>query len=89
MRRPVRTRLSLMARIDRHILIGRDAMQRGEWEAARTQITAALSLTHSEARLAETKNNLEILLDRCDRKIAEQQGLRGGSRTLRQFPEVL
>jgi eukaryotic-like serine/threonine-protein kinase len=64
----------LVARIDRHILLGRDAMERGEWEPARTQVTTALSLTQSEARLAGSRNVLETLLDRCDRKIAEQKG---------------
>jgi serine/threonine protein kinase/predicted Zn-dependent protease len=64
----------LGTQVDRHVLLGRDAMHRGEWEAARTQVTTALSLAHSEARLAGARNGLETMLERCDRKIVEQHG---------------
>ena len=59
--------------IDRHVLLGRDAIQRGEWETSRTQLTTALALIRSEARLVGMKEVVESLLDRCDRKIAEQR----------------
>jgi eukaryotic-like serine/threonine-protein kinase len=59
--------------IDRHVLLGRDAMRRGEWGTSRTQLTAALALIRSEARLIGMKGVVESLLDRSGRKIAEER----------------
>ena len=59
--------------IDRYVLLGRDALRRGECETSRTHLTTALALIRSDASRAGMKEVVESLLDGCDRKIAEHR----------------
>ena len=63
----------LRAQVDRYILIGSEAMRRGEWGSAQSQLVTALALIRSDAHLDGMRKKVESLLEQCVQKIAEQR----------------
>jgi eukaryotic-like serine/threonine-protein kinase len=64
---------ALKARIDRFVVLGRDAMRREEWVAARMQLTTAKALSRSEPRLTSISDEIESMLSLSERKISGLQ----------------
>jgi len=64
----------LRGQADQFVTLGREAMGRKDWEAARTQMSSALALLHSEPLLAEPRAAVEDVLKLCGRKVAESKG---------------
>ena len=78
----------LEGHVDRYVLLGRDAMRRGDWEAARSQLSTAMALVRSEVRLAERKSVVRRLLDVSTRKLAEQRGRESAREGLGEFQRL-
>jgi tetratricopeptide (TPR) repeat protein len=63
----------LKEQVDRFVLLGREAMKRGEWETSRNQLSTALALIRSEPRLSRIRDVVQSSLDQCLAKLAEQR----------------
>ncbi|QEH34555.1 Serine/threonine-protein kinase PknB [Aquisphaera giovannonii] len=61
----------LRGRAESHLALGRAARDRGDWPAARAQLSSALALVQSEPSLAELLPPAQRLFDEAGERIAE------------------
>ena len=64
---------ALRAQADRFVAVGREAVGRGDWEAASVQVGSALALIRSEPHLAALRKAAEGLLALSNREIADEK----------------
>jgi serine/threonine protein kinase/Flp pilus assembly protein TadD len=73
---------------DHFVLLGREAIRRGDWEGARTQLSSAMALMRAEPRLAGSRGEVERLLALSGRRIEEQQRLDAEKARAAEFRQV-